>query len=185
MAKRGSWYFEGYESEPVLDEKGRSRNVLVYRGEWYGLGLERAACRRYKLICLALAAALTALYLLVSFFPAGGGMTAWVGGVCLLALVPLVFLWIGLINFLIAGEEWELRVFYAGWRRLLRWNGAFLALMVFTLGAEVVYMVRHAAGAGAEVPYLLGLLACTACSAGLLWLQRRKGAGVVRGPEAR
>lgn len=185
MAKRGSWYFEGYESEPVLDDRGGSKNVLVYRGAWYGLGLEPGALLRYKLVCAALAVVMTAAFLLVSFFPVVGGMTPWVGGVCLLGLVPLAFSWIGLVNFLLAREEWELRVFYAGWRRLKRWNIAFLALMAFSLGAELVFMARYPALAGGEVPYLLGLIVCAACPGLVLGLQLRRPAKVVRGPDVR
>ena len=61
--QRGSWYFEGYQSEIQLDDKGREKRVLVYRGEWYGLGLEPTAYRRCKLTFLGLTVLLTALYL--------------------------------------------------------------------------------------------------------------------------
>ena len=185
MAKRGSWYFEGYQSEEVLDRSGRTRQRLVYRGEWYGLGLEPAALRRCKLLCLALAAVCTVVYFLINLFPAQGGMTPWVGGPCLLALVPLIFLWIGLVNFLPARTEWELRVLYAGYRRLKRWNIVFLALMAVTLAAEAAYMIRFPAGAVAELPYALGAAVCVGLSAGLLLLQRRHPALVVRGPDVR
>ena len=117
MAKRGSWYFEGYQSEEVLDRSGRTRQRLVYRGEWYGLGLKPAALRRCKLLCLALAAVCTVVYFLINLFPGQGGMTPWVGGPCLLALVPLIFLWIGLVNFLparLAGVLMCLAAFLTG-----------------------------------------------------------------------
>ena len=185
MAKRGSWYFEGYQSEEVLDRNGRTRQKLVYRGEWYGLGLEPAAFLRCKLICLVLGLVCTVVYFLINLFPAQGGMTPWVGGPCLLGLVPLIFLWMGLINFLPSRLEWELRGLYAGYRRLKRWNLVFLVLMAITLVAEIVYLVRNPEQAGAELLYVLGVIICVVLSAGLLILQRRWPAMVVRGPDVR
>lgn len=183
MAKRGSWYFEGYQPELKLDERGRERQVLVYRGAWYGLGLEPQAYRRCKLVCLGLSALLSAAYLLISFFPGRGGMTPWVGGPCLLALVPLMFLWIGLVNFLPAKEQWELRVLYAGYRRLGRWSAVFLTMMVITLIAEIIYMART--GPAGEWLYLLGTLVCAVCAGGLVLIWLNRPARVVRGPDVR
>ena len=183
MSKQGSWFFDGYESESVPGPNGRLRRTLVYRGAWYGLSLSGGAARRHKLRCVSLLLAATILFLLICFFPSAGGMTPWVGATCLFGLVPLMFLWIGAVNYLTAGSEWELRVFYAGYRRLFRWNVAFLAVMGLTLTAEAVYLVLHPAQAVGELPYLFGVAACTACSGGLFLLQRRHPAQVVRGPE--
>lgn len=183
--QRGSWYFEGYQSEIQLDDKGREKRVLVYRGEWYGLGLEPTAYRRCKLTFLGLTVLLTALYLLINFFPSEGGMTSWVGAPCLLVLVPLIFLWIGLVNFLPAKEKWELRVFYAGYRRMYRWTIVTMVLLVVTAAAELVFLVSAAQAPLAELPYLLGLAACLLCAAGILLLVRLHPAEVVQGPEVR
>lgn len=185
MGKHGSWYFEGYQAETKLNERGREKRVLVYRGEWYGLGLESGAYRRYKLALLGLTVLLSILYLLINFFPAAGGMTPWVGAPCLLALVPLIFLWIGLINFLAARENWELRVLYAGYRRVKRWTLAAVVLLAVTLAAELVYIIYNPGSALQELPYLLGVAACLLCGAAVLLLIRRNPARVVEGPEIR
>ena len=37
MAKKGSWYFEGYEAHYEIDERGRKKKVLTYVGQRYGL----------------------------------------------------------------------------------------------------------------------------------------------------
>ncbi len=184
MARRGSWFFEGYEAELRPGRNGKEKRVLVYRGEWYGLGMEPKKYRRFKLAVLGLMLALTAIYFIISFFPAAGGMTTWVGAPCLLALVPLMFMWIGLVNLLTAKEKWELRVLYAGYRRLKRWSIVLLVLMAVTLAAEAVFMIRTGP-AGPETPYFLGALACLLCGAGIFLLQRRHPATVVQGPDAR
>ena len=112
-------------------------------------------------------------------------MTSWVGAPCLLVLVPLIFLWIGLVNFLPAKEKWELRVFYAGYRRMYRWTIVTMVLLVVTAAAELVFLVSAAQAPLAELPYLLGLAACLLCAAGILLLVRRHPAEVVQGPEVR
>lgn len=185
MAKRGSWYFEGYQSETKLDAAGREKQVLVYRGEWYGLGLTAERCRRYKLLCALLSVVMTGSLLLINFFPGAGGMTPWVGGPCLLALVPLIFFWIGLVNFLVSKPEWELRVLYGGYRRVERWGLAFLVLMGLTLAAELVFVIRGGSPLRGELFYLLGAVLCAACAGAILWLCRRHPASVVRGPDIR
>ena len=182
MAKRGSWYFEGYQAETKLEENGKEKRVLVYRGEWYGLGPERRKLLRAKLICLALAAGSTAGVLLLNFFPAQGGRTPWVGGPCLLALVPLMFLWIGLANFLAAGAQWALRTYYAGYRRMRRWTIVLLAATALTAAAQAVYAAGHPWSA-AEAFYLLGAVLTAGCTGVMLWFQIRHPATVVRGPE--
>ena len=182
MAKRGSWFFEGYESETMTGPNGKEKHVLVYRGAWYGLGLETGKYRLCKLAFLCLVLVLTAAYLLISFFPSAGGMTRWVGAPCLLALVPLMFMWIGFVNFLAARDKWEARVHYAGYRRLGRWTYVFLLPMAVTAVAEIVFMIRTGPAA-AEIPYLLGVLVCLACAVGICLLQRRFPVTVVQGPD--
>lgn len=184
MARRGSWFFEGYEAELRTDAKGREKKVLVYRGEWYGLDMEPGAQRRCKAAVAVLTAVMTAVYLLVSFFPTPGGMSRWVGVPLLLALVPLMFLWIGLFNFLFAREKWEIRVYYAGYRRIKRSLPAMMAILAFSAVGEIVYMIRSAAF-GAELLYLLGLCLCLLCAGGLLAIQRRCPAVIVQGPEVK
>lgn len=184
MAKRGSWFFEGYESEVQTGPNGKEKNVLVYRGAWYGLGLEKRAYRLCKLAFLGLMLVLTGVYLVISLFPSAGGMTRWVGAPGLLALVPLMFMWIGLVNFLAAKAKWEARVHYAGYRRLGRWTYVFLLPMAVSAVAEIVFMIREGP-AGPEVPYLVGVLACLACAVGICLLQRRFPVTVVQGPDIR
>lgn len=181
----GSWYFEGYESERQTDAGGRERNVLVYRGAWYGLGLDGPAYRRVKALFAALAAVMTAAYLLVSFFPSPGGMMPLVGGIGLLALVPMIFLWIGLVNFLASKPAWPVRVHYAGYRRMARWLPAQIVLLAVPAAAEVVYIFRAAGNAGRELPYLLGWLVSIGCAAAMVLLQRRYPVTVVRNPDVR
>ena len=184
MQRHGSWFFEGYEAETRTLPNGKEKRVLVYRGAWYGLGLEKKQYRLCKLAFLGLCLVLTGTYLLISFFPTAGGMTPPVGVPCLLALVPLMFMWIGLVNLLLSKEKWETRVHYAGYRRLRLWTYIFLPLMAVTAAAEIIFILR-ADAAGAEIPYLLGTLVCLLCGVGILLLQHRFPVTVVGNPDVR
>ena len=185
MAKqRGSWFFEGYETQIKTGKNGKKKRELVYRGEWYGLGMIKAEYTLYKGVLFWIMLLLTAAFLIINFLPTAGGMTPWVGAPCLLSLVPLMFMWIGLVNFLIAKQEWEIRVFYAGYRRLKRWTMVFFVPMGVTLVAELVYMIRIGP-IGVEISYFSGVLVSLLCAGAVLLLQRRYPAVVVRRPEVR
>lgn len=103
----GHWIFDGYESASVPGKNGKIKKVLIYKGEKYGLDLTITKKRQLKLSFLSLGLLYTALLLLLSFFPSAGGMDRLVGLCLILCLVPLIFLWLGLINYIIAGPLWE------------------------------------------------------------------------------
>ena len=184
MARRGSWFFEGYETVIQTDAKGREKKILVYRGEWYGLGLDRAGLSRVKAAMAALTLVLTAMFLLLSFRPTTGGMERWVGLPLLLTLIPLIFLWIGMVNFLLAKDKWEIRTYYAGYRRLGRCILPAAILLAVSTVADVVYAVRGGSLAiMAESTYLAELLVCLLCLWGLWTIRSRYPAQVVEGPD--
>lgn len=182
MKRKGSWYFEGYKGVEKLDANGKSHTELVYDGEWYGFrepGRQTWLKRRVG----ALSAVFAAAYLYTSLTPAGGGMWRWVGAPEVLTLLPAIFLVMALLNFLPAREKWEIRVYYAGYRRLGRSAAAILALQALTLAAELVYLGLHPGELGAEVHSLLGLLVSTGCAGALVLLRRKYPAEVVQGPK--
>ena len=185
MARRGSWFFEGYETVIQTDAKGREKKVLVYRGEWYGLEISPAGLSRVKAAMAALSLVLTALFLLLSFRPSPGGMEPWVGAPLLLTLVPLIFLWIGLVNFLVAKPYWEIRTYYAGYRRLGRSAlGATVILAVATV-AELVFIVTTGRLVVlTESTYLGGLLVCLLCALAIWNIKQRYPAVVIKGPDS-
>ncbi len=185
MAKRSSWYFEGYEAHYEIDETGKRKRVLEYTGPLYGLGITGPAYRRVKALIAAEVLGYVACLLLVNFFPGQLGMVRWVGVPCLWALVPAIFMVMGLFNFLTVGEKWMTRQWYAGFRRIQRWSVAALVLMVWVAVAHIVLMVRYPSCFPGELPYLLGVLACIALLVALLWYGRRHPVQAVEGPKIR
>ena len=184
VAKKGSWFFEGYEAHYEIDQRGKRKKVLTYVGPRYGMKSPRELARARRLASLDVVV-LTLLLLLINFFPGTGGMVGWVGAPCLWALIPLMFLYIGLFNFLTCKDKWEIRQFYAGYRRLGRWAIVELVLMAYVTAAHAVYLVHHPGAFPGEVYYTLGALACAALSGLLLALTRKCPAIVVEGPVVR
>lgn len=184
MAKRGSWYFENYQAHYEINEKGRRKKVLTYTGEYYGVR-KGDSLLRLRLLMTADALLLTAALLLIQFFPGIGGMLPWVGIPCMWALVPLIFLYIGLVNFLTCGGKWMARQYYAGYRRMKRSAIAITVLMSVTTLSHLVFLILWPEYFPGELYYTLGALLCALLSGGLLLMQKRHPAIVVQGPTIR
>ncbi len=184
MKPRGSWYFEGYKTveQPRKNGKG-ARRVLVYVGEYYGLPGGKPVQNRLKLQTALDALVCVAAYLYAQLTPGEGGMNRFVGLPGILALVPMIFLLIGLFNFLTAGEKWEIRVYYAGYRRMARWGIAQAILLGLWTLVEAGFVVMNLSQFLAELHYLLGALVSLAAALRLVFLVRKHPAAVVQGPK--
>lgn len=177
MIRRGSRFFDGYEVE--YTEQGRR---LRYTAEWYGF-IKEGTQKRLKKTVSGLILGMLLFYILAQFFPSSGGMARYIAIPTLLSLVPMIFLLMGWVNFLMAKERWELRVYYAGYRRLYRSCLCLLPLLVLWWLFECFYMGTHLAEISGELRYFGCLTACGSVSAVLLALLRRNPAQVVGGPE--
>ena len=177
-------FFEGYQAEYEETEHGPNKR-LVYRGEYYGFRGGPKEQKRVKTLCAVLTLLTVGLNLYDQFRPARGGMIHWMAIPSLLSLVPMMFMLIGLGNLLMAGEKWELRVLYAGYRRLWRWGLAYGSLMVLWLAMELGFVIVNPGLLGEELLYCLILAASLAAQAVQLILIRRHPAQVVRGPNIR
>jgi hypothetical protein len=185
MKPRGSWYFDGYQREQQLNEDGTTRSVLVYRGEYYGFaqGLELQKKQKIQTTIAVVVCYLTYFY--AQLTPAAGGMDHIVALPGILALVPMLFLTIGMFNFWMAKEKWEIRVFYAGYRRVTRWGIALLVLVALWAAAEVGFLLAHLSLFVSELHYLLAALVSVAAAAWLVYLVRKYPAIVIEGPTVR
>lgn len=182
MPKRfGSWYFDGYKAvmEPRKDGRG-SRRVLIYQGEWYGFRDTQAAQRRRKWKCALLSLVSIGAFLVAQFTPEFGGRNVWVALPGILAIIPMMFLLIGLFNYLLSKEKWEKRVYYAGYRRLLRSSAVQTVLLGLWLAMEVLYVTINRTLFHYEIHYLLAAMLSFGTSFGLVLLIRRHPVGVIQ-----
>jgi hypothetical protein len=182
MKPKGSWYFDGYKRVEQLNKNGTTRQVLVYTGEYYGLAGGAQGLRQMKRLSVIAVALCLLPYFYAQFFPSTGGMEHFVALPGILALVPMMFLLIGLGNFLFSKEAWEIRVYYAGYRRMTRWGIAQAVLLGLWVLAEIVYLALHISLFVAELRYLIAALVSLAANLWLMWLVRKHPAIVVKGP---
>ncbi len=184
MKPHGSWYFEGYKrvEQPKKNGKG-THQVLVYVGEYYGIPDGKEAQKKLKRQTALAALICFAAYFYAQLTPAAGGMNRFVACPGILALVPIIFLAIGMFNFLTAREKWEIRVYYAGYRRIGRWGIAQAVLLALWTLAEVGFVVLNLSLFLAELHYLLGALISLAAAVWLVVLVQRNPAVVVQGPK--
>lgn len=180
MAHRGSRFFDGYQ----VEYDGQGKKSLRYTAEWYGFS-QPGQQRRLKWVVSGLILGMLACYFAAQFFPSPGGMARYMAVPSLLSLVPMIFLLMGWVNFLLAKQHWELRVYYAGYRRLTRASWCQLALLALWWAAECFYMVTHWAEIAGELGYFCCITLSTAAVTALVILLRKHPAQVVRGPEIR
>lgn len=183
MKRPGSWYFDGYVRRERVMPNGKTKQVLEYTGEWYGLKGGKAELSRLKLQTLSLALVAFAAYLVAQFNPSAGGMVHWLAIPSLLSLVGMIYMVVGFINFLPVKEEWEIRNYYAGYRRL-RWS-SWVTLILYAIWAamELCYVALNLGDFLGELVYLLLALAATAAMVLEVRLFKLHPAIVVKGPK--
>ncbi len=184
MRRRGDRYFDGYERVSTTDEQGRVRRELRYTAEWYGYEVPGQQ-KKLKLRSAVLTCVMLAAYFYGQLHPAVGGMVRYLAIPSLFALLPMMYLLIGLVNFLMAKEKWELRVLYGGYRRLYRSGVILLILLGIWVGMEVVFICLNPSLFLTELWYLLSACISTAAQALLVAMLYRNKPVVVEGPTIR
>lgn len=178
MTHRGSRFFDGYQ----LEQTPEGKKKLHYTAQWYGFA-RPGQQRRVKAVVSGLILVTLVCYFTAQLRPSPGGMARYMAIPSLLSLVPMIFLLMGFVNFLLAKDAWELRVYYSGYRRLFRAAVSQLVLFALWLLGEGFYTGTHLEGAGAELGYLCCALVCTGAMVALVVLIRRNPVQVVRSPE--
>lgn len=183
MKIKGSWYFDGYKGVDEVQPNGKIKTRLEYVGEWYGFSGGKDELKDMKKKTLILSIACVIPYFIAQFNPSVGGMVHWMAIPSLLSLIPLIFLVMGFINFLPAKEKWEIRVYYAGYRRLYRSSIGILVFLCIWLGMETVYVFLNLGSILGELLYFLCVAASTVLMAVQVWLMKTHPAVVVQGPK--
>ncbi len=181
----GSWYFDGYRRVEIIKPNGKPGFRLEYRGEWYGIDGDAAHNRQLKRTIVCLNVVSYVMYFHAQFYPSVGGMIHWLAIPSLLALVPMIWQVMGLVNYLPSGPRWEIRVYYAGYRRLYRSTFAVLALVSVWAAMEVIYTLLFAPAPLGEVRYLLEALSTAAALGAQVGVMKKNPAVVIEGPEIR
>ena len=181
MPKQGDRYFDGYQRVQERDAQGNVRSRLKYMAEWYGY--EPAGMQKKLKLSTGLLALITlAFYFIAQFSPSVGGMMRYMAIPSLLALIPMMFVVMGLVNFLMAKQKWEKRVYYAGYRRLFRAGMILLILLAVWLVLEIVFICMNPGFLRGEIGYLICAAVSTAADAAMVVLLQKSPPRVVDGP---
>ena len=183
MSRKGSWYFDGYKRVEKEKPNGKMGSELVYVGEYYGFNGGKKEMTDLKKKTLFLSIASLILYFYAQFNPSTGGMVHWMAIPSLLSLIPIMFLVMGFINFLPAKEKWEIRVYYAGYRRLYRSSIGTLVFLCIWAVMEAVYVLFNIGDILDELVYFLCVIASTILMAFQVRLIKAHPAVVVQGPK--
>lgn len=156
---------------------------MVYAGEYYTLGPDKAALWRAKATAAALSAVFVAVYLVSAVFVSPGGMWRWNGLFQILTLLPTVYLAMGTVRLCLGGEELTYRDWRAGPVRMKRsaWVGAVLG--VVTLGMEIVYMLRFDCTLARELLYAAEIVVYTLAAVGIVHFCRAHPYRVIEATE--
>lgn len=166
------WYFEGYEVKTVT-ENGKKKKVYgEYKGKYYSLGMDAAALKRFRIQHFLLCILYLAIYLFISLRPSYAAST-WPGMFNLLNLIPIIYLIIGSVYFLMAKPEMTIRTVYSSVKAIVR---SLYAILIFSVLAVIsdIFAAGNAGNIfGENSVYLAGSLVCATVAAVLVVMWRK------------
>lgn len=172
--KEQNWFLRGWEYRASADGKKRR---LVYTGEYYKLTVPPERRGRVKLLAAALCLAMIGVYLGFETTMTQGGLVWYAGAPCLLAILPMFYLTLGAVNFVLAEPYFTYRRMVAAYTRLR--VGGRLTCLLLSLGAlgQLVFLLQYgrALRLGPELWMLFGSIFCALCAAGLALLRKYAG----------
>ncbi|MBP1736334.1 MAG: hypothetical protein H6Q60_215 [Oscillospiraceae bacterium] len=174
MGKAQNWYLQGWEYEDRLGEKRTNpRRVLVYKGDYYSFRLSSAGLKRLKVCFLCLTLVLLTVYIAGFFLNARRFLFAPAGIPYSLAIIPLIYLVIGVCSLLTAKEPLTYRAYFGAVKRT-RWAADFgAALLAVAVVGQIIYLFQYGAGWAADDWFLAGNILCTVLLTIMLLLFRR------------
>lgn len=169
VKRQQNWYLRGWEYRET--EKGKK---LVYTREYYRLTADKPQRNRQKIAMAALFIALCAVYLAFELTPCQGGFVWYAGAPCLLAVIPLFYMGMGAVNYILCEEEFTFRRLHATFVRLR--YGAVAAAILLGLGTagQIVFLARYGASLNRRPEYIMlfGACFCALCSVAIYYLQK-------------
>lgn len=160
LRQQYEWYFEGYTRGEVTLPNGRTKQVWTFTGEGYRFLLSGQELRRLKIQLAVLAVAAGALFFPIAFLRVPATSIPYVGGFMGLMIIPYIYLYLGLVNFLCAPERMSTRNLYTGVRRF--WRALFWCILLCMAAAAgcLVFLLASPFSTGKDGIVLAILLVC-------------------------
>ena len=164
-------FFDGYEKERQVDPAtGRKRTRYVYRGDYSIFSLTEEQWRLFRIRSALRAAGATAAFAVAHMLGPRGTVLPYIGLPALLSIIPLCYLWMGVVVLLgTGGPKLTVREYSFGLERMENVLWILLALWAVAAGGEVVYLLLRSVYTGAE----LAAAALELLALGLMVLQQR------------
>ena len=166
------WYLRGWEYRENIDADGHCRGGLVYTGEYYSFGLSGDHFRQLKIRYLVLTAALLFCYVLCSLDTPTGSRSVW-GGACILAIIPLMYLLLGMCSLLRAKPEMTYRDRHLSWYRIHYSSMASVLLLAVAAVGQVIFILRLPSPPAADIRWLAGQIISLVLSIAILIISFR------------
>ncbi len=175
MSIRLDRYASYYEINEILNERGKRRQVLTYRGPSYCYDVDEATFRRIKLAYAAFAVGGAALYAWAALLGAssiGSAPAFYVVLPFVLLLLPLGMCAGKMVLFLFLSRKLEFPQYDRYVRRLHTWIVLCFAFSAATLLGQLVYLVLGNGG-GRDALFAAAAALLAAAAALVLRLQKR------------
>ena len=136
-------YFAGYEKREITNPvTGRKKTEYIYRGDYYIFSTPEEEFRRFRVGSLFRVLAATALFAAAHALGPRGTVTLYIGIPALLSIIPLVYLWMGLVVLLrTPTPKMTIRQYCFGLERMENVLWMLLILWAVAGGGELVFLL--------------------------------------------
>jgi uncharacterized membrane protein YhdT len=175
--RKQHWYLRGWEYRETQADGGD----LVYRGERYVFRRTEKELRSLKIRTSLCFSAVVAAYIPAALSEGFRDEPAWAGAPLILALIPLIYLGMAVVNLWFVGRSMTYRVYHASVKRLRASSGISCALFAATCAGQSVHAVQ-----GRSWPSILPESAvCLVGVCALFYMHRRSNIDIEPPVEAR
>ncbi|MBP1736915.1 MAG: hypothetical protein H6Q60_796 [Oscillospiraceae bacterium] len=135
------WYLLNWNYETVKNGRGKQVRKLVYRGEYYRIRIQERHFLILKIAYGMLFVLLMVAYGLLSLCETQGSMLFLTGAPCMLAVIPLMYLGIGICCFLIAPRKMTSRDVHTSVYFMKIASKWAIALFGLSMTGELVFVI--------------------------------------------
>jgi hypothetical protein len=138
-------YSEDYELQEVTDEKGKTREVAVYRGDYFEVSLDEQRVPRFKKLCLILLVMIVFWHLAGGFIGNPGMYKFYVAFPYVAAFFPIIYMAAGILNLPCEKRKFRRDEIGLSFNRIKTMAIIALAILGVSVLGEAVYIAFVAA----------------------------------------
>lgn len=136
-------YIEDYDIETSIDENGRKKKVLKYKGPHYRVAILEIEYKTYKRLIIILFGLIILLHILSGFTINPGLYQIYVALPYAVAFLPLTFLGFGIFNLPRSQEKIQRDVLEQSFKRIKTNTIALVIFFALIIMGELLFMITH------------------------------------------